>query len=69
MGQPEVVDLAIATGASEDQLLSAAAAVVPVDGRARREHLVASATAPATFNQPSGILNGRIIGLGAQVRW
>jgi hypothetical protein len=33
------------------------------------DYSIASATAPATFNQPSGILNGRIIGLGAQVRW
>ena len=24
---------------------------------------------PSTYNQPSGILNGRIIGVGAQVRW
>jgi Carboxypeptidase regulatory-like domain len=24
---------------------------------------------PTTYNQPSGILNGRIIGVGAQVRW
>jgi hypothetical protein len=24
---------------------------------------------PNTFNQPSGILNGRIIGVSAQVRW
>ena len=33
------------------------------------DYSIASATAPATFNQPAGILNGRIIGLGAQVRW
>ena len=33
------------------------------------DYSIASATAPATYNQPSGILNGRIIGLGAQVRW
>ena len=33
------------------------------------DYSTASATAPATYNQPSGILNGRIIGLGAQVRW
>jgi hypothetical protein len=30
---------------------------------------IATATAPTTYNQPSGILNGRFIGLGAQVRW
>jgi hypothetical protein len=33
------------------------------------DYSIASATAPATYNQPAGILNGRIIGLGAQVRW
>jgi hypothetical protein len=33
------------------------------------DYSIATATAPATYNQPSGILNARIIGLGAQVRW
>ena len=33
------------------------------------DYSIASATGPATYNQPSGILNGRIIGLGAQLRW
>jgi hypothetical protein len=33
------------------------------------DYSIATATAPAIYNQPSGILNGRIIGLGAQVRW
>ena len=33
------------------------------------DYSIASATAPSTYNQPSGILNGRIIGVGAQVRW
>ena len=33
------------------------------------DYSIATATAPAVYNQPSGILNGRIFGLGAQVRW
>jgi hypothetical protein len=33
------------------------------------DYSIATATAPTTYNQPSGILNGRIIGLGAQMRW
>jgi len=33
------------------------------------DYSIATATAPATYNQPSGILNGRMIGIGAQVRW
>jgi hypothetical protein len=33
------------------------------------DYSIATATAPATYNQPSGILNGRMIGVGAQVRW
>jgi hypothetical protein len=33
------------------------------------DYSIASATGPASYNQPAGILNGRIIGLGAQVRW
>ena len=33
------------------------------------DYSIATATAPATYNQPSGILNGRLLGLGAQIRW
>jgi hypothetical protein len=33
------------------------------------DYSIATATAPATYNQPSGILNGRIIGIGIQTRW
>jgi hypothetical protein len=33
------------------------------------DYSIATATAPATYNQPSGILNGRIIGIGMQARW
>jgi hypothetical protein len=33
------------------------------------DYSIATATAPTTYNQPSGILNGRIIGIGAQARW
>ena len=28
-----------------------------------------NAFAPTTYNQPSGILNGRVIGVGLQARW
>ncbi len=31
--------------------------------------VVGGVVQPNTFNQPSGILNGRIIGIGAQMRW
>jgi hypothetical protein len=31
--------------------------------------VVAGVVQPNTFNQPSGILNGRIIGVAAQVKW
>jgi hypothetical protein len=41
----------------------------PVILQRSTDYSIATATAPATYNQPSGILNGRFIGLGAQLRW
>ena len=41
----------------------------PVILQRSTDYSIASATAPTTYNQPSGILNGRIIGMGAQIRW
>ena len=63
MGQPEVVDLAIATGASEDQLLSAAAAV-----EAGSDHPLAQAILRRAVNvkAPKAIGFKNVEGKGAQ---